>query len=431
MSRFEQVARALRTRVSVVGRPVIRNTLADRMTQLRVPAVGLAVLEDGGSVSSRAWGATPGTLFQAASISKPVTAMAVGRLAADGVIDIDRDVNTYLRTWQLPDGDGVTVRRILSHSAGLSVHGFPGYALGADIPSIGQILDGAPPSNSDAVRVVLPPGETYQYSGGGFTVLQLLLTEASEEPFAGLMRRTVLAPLGMDQSTYEQPLPPRLHPQAAIGHDDNGQPLAGGWRIHPEQAAAGLWTPPHELIGVAGEMIRPGRVLDEAGRDKMLVPQTNDRAGLGWGLDGSWFSHGGANAGFRCDLAGSVPHGRAAVVMTNGDAGGALCGELLAAVAEVFGWPDYLRERSAIDLDAARLDEMAGDYAVGPELTLSIRRAGDSLVGSAPGVPEGELYASTPTDLYRLDLDAEIKWSGDSVTISMGGLELKAVRKGS
>lgn len=429
MSSLDDVAERLRSRTSIAGRPVERATLADRMAELHLPAVSVAVLEPGGDVIAQAWGATPGTLFQAASISKPVTAMATMRLASDGFVDLDADVNAALRNWRLPDGEGVTPRRILSHTAGLSVHGFPGYARSDDVPSLVQILDGAPPANTEAVRVFRPPGEGYQYSGGGYTLLQLLIEDVTGEPFADLMRRVVLDPLGMPASTYEQPLPAEKHSSAATGHDIEGKPLDGGWVVHPEQAAAGLWTNPAELVRVAGEMIRPGAVLDDAARDAMLTPQTDD-FGIGLQLEGDWFQHGGSNAGFQCLLYGSVPHRCAAVVMTNGDAGGLLCADVIATVAEIFGWPGFLREREVVQLDAATLDAISGEYDLGgDDAVISIRRDGNVLVSSAPGLPERELFAVSPTDFFRLDLRAEVHIEDGTMTVAVGSVEMTARRR--
>ena len=394
-----------------------------------MPTVSVSVHDADAAPTSMAWGAAPETLFQAASISKPVTALATLRLAADGAFDLDDEVNELLHNWKLPDGDGVTIGRILSHSAGLSVHGFDGYQTDADIPSVVQILDGEPPANNEPVRVARPPGEAYQYSGGGYTLLQLALEDVTGEPFASLMRRVVLDPLAMRSSTYEQPLPPALRSVGATGHDLDGKPLPGRWRVHPEQAAAGLWTNPSELVRVAAEMIRPGSVLTDSIRDAMLTPYSAPYFGLGWWLEPPWFQHGGSNAGFRCLVFGSVRHGQAAAVMTNGDGGFTLCSEIMAGVAEVVGWPDFLRERDAITLGHAALDAVVGDYELEPDAVLSIRPTHDGLISSGPGFAERELFASSPTTFFRTDLDAEIHLTEDGLSIDFDGISVTAKRR--
>lgn len=320
-------------------------SLLNRIEELHVPAVSIAVMEEG-TVISKAWGTNIEALFQAASISKALTAMGVMRLAADGVLDLDDEVNGLLRSWHLPQGEGVTVRRILSHSAGLSLSGFPGVGTDVDISTLVAILDGVPPSNTEPVRVVRTPGESYLYSGGGFVLLELLLEDVTGQPFAELMRRVLLEPLSMESSTFEQPLPQNLHSLAVSGHDESGIEIPGRWLLYP-QAAGGLWTNPSELLLSVAEMLQPRRVLNPQQRDAMLAPQIVDHHGLGWALDGSWFQHGGSNAGFHSFVYGSVTHQRAAVVMTNGENGWPICTEVMSAVAEVFGWPGYFMEETA------------------------------------------------------------------------------------
>ena len=251
------------------------------------------------------------------------------------------------------------------------------------------------------------------------------------EPFADLMRRVVLDPLEMEPSTYTQPLPAALHALVATGHDDNGQPLSERWMVYPEQAAAGLWTTPTALMRVVSEMLRPHRVLDERTRDEMLAPQTDDHSALGWGLDDPWFQHGGSNYGFRALCCGSVTHRVGAAVMTNGEGGGVLCADVMATVAEAFGWPDYLKERTAIELDRATLDEVCGSYeleASGEVVEVVIRRDGDTLLASIPSVEEAELFASSPTRFF-LAVDLEIEWKGDELEIISGATTLAAKRK--
>jgi CubicO group peptidase (beta-lactamase class C family) len=398
------------------------------MAELRVPALSVAVF-DGGEVAAHAWGAEPSSLFQAASISKPVSAMGAVALAAAGVFDLDRDVNELLTSWQLPDGDGVTVRRLLSHTAGLGVHGFPGYEAGKPVPTTVQVLDGVEPANTDAVRVVRPVGEAWQYSGGGFTVMQLLLEDVTGEPFAALMRRLVLDPLEMRASGFDQPLDETRHVLAAAAHDGAGNEIAGRWHTYPERAAAGLWTTPTDLVSAAREMMQPGRALTLADRDAMLTPQVAEHFGVGWALEGAWFGHGGSNAGYRCQVYASVEHGRAVAVMTNSDNGGSPAADVIATIAETLGWPGFLREREAIDLDDATRARVVGVYEVQPGFDLTVRDVDGVLTSSAPGLPEQELFAETPTEFFRLDLDGTLVWNEDVITLTLPGTSITAKRK--
>ena len=415
---------SLRARTAVTGRDLVRRSLDERMRDLHVPAVSVAVLDEAGSIECEAFGAaSERSRFQAASISKPIAAMATMALR----VELDTDVNDMLDgEWRVPDGGGVTVRRLLSHMAGLGVHGFPGYEVGTAIPSLEQILDGVPPANTEAVRVVRPPGEAAQYSGGGFTVLQLLLEQRSGRRFADVVRDAVLTPLGMVDSGYEQPAAER----AVAGHDRSGTEIPGRWRIHPEQAAAGLWTTPTDLLRAVSEMVEPRAVLDRHQRDEMLTPVVDDRPGLGWLPDGDWFGHGGSNAGYRCKVVGSVAAGVGMAVMTNGDAASPLLiGETLAGIADAYGWTSYLRHLDALDLDGQGKAPIVGSYEVAPGVELEITDAGRDLHVHMPGTFDAPVYATGDGQLFVAGLEARCRLVGDELVIDLGPSQLRCRRR--
>ena len=179
------------------------------LAQFKVPAVSVAVIRDFKIDWARAWGvksartgeaATVDTLFQAASISKPVAAMASLRAVQDGRFTLDQDINTILKSWRLSprpssQGEFVTPRMLMSHTSGTDDgFGFPGYDPEAPRPSIVQILEGTPPANRGAVRVGRAPMTGYKYSGGAVTIQELALTDVLGKPFPFIMRETVLAP---------------------------------------------------------------------------------------------------------------------------------------------------------------------------------------------------------------------------------------------
>lgn len=368
-ARIERVENGL-PRPQPGGQPPQSASLAERMTQLGVPGVSVAVIDEGRIAWAKGYGVreagrpdpvTPETRFQAASISKPLAAVAALRLVQEGKLNLDGDVNESLEVWKVPDSpflaaEKVTLRRLLSHSAGLGDgFGFPGYAPGAPLPTLPQVLDGLPPSNTAprAVRVTVKPGERQRYSGGGYCVVQLLIEQATRLPFARHMREAVLDPLAMEHSTYEQPLPQALAPLAATGHRAGlrrilrGEKVEGGWHVYPEQAAAGLWTTPTDLARFAIAIQQahagaPGGILSRATAEEMLTPQVG-----GWGLgldlggrgESAQFRHGGANEGFRCALVAFREPGRGAVIMTNSDNGDALAAELIRSIAAEYGWP--------------------------------------------------------------------------------------------
>ena len=237
-----------------------------RLVEDDVPALSVAVL-CGSELACRTWGARTfdgdainrRTLFQAGSVSKPVTAVGVLRLVAEGALDLDADVNEYLTTWKVPSvgrsQERVTLRQLLTHTAGLTVPGFPGYARDARLPTLEQILDGVAPANTEAVRVATQPGIAWQYSGGGTTVVQAAMVDVTGEAFSDLMRRLVLEPCGMSDATFEQPLPDDRHGREAIGHRDHTS-VPGGWHVYPEMAAAGLWCSPTDLMHFVREVNR-------------------------------------------------------------------------------------------------------------------------------------------------------------------------------
>lgn len=318
----------------------LSDAFASRPDPAAVPAASVAVVVDGQTVVE-AWGAETSTLFQAASISKPVAAMVALRLVADGRLDLDGDVNRFLTSWQLPGDAGVcvTVRHLLCHGGGLSVGGFPGYRQDQALPSLADILDGRPPSNTPAVRREGPPGRESRYSGGGYQVLQQLLEDVTGRAFAGLAEELVLRPAGMTTATYAQPEPA----DAAAPHIA-GRPEA--WKIYPEHAAAGLWCTPADLLrlaqaiqsALAGE---PGAVLPQELAGQMVTPQL-DNSGLGLGVQGAGdrrvFGHNGGNYGYQCVMVGAVESGNAAAVMTNSDQGFSVVNALAAAIMASTSW---------------------------------------------------------------------------------------------
>src|SRR3982751_1769554 len=261
-ARIERVLRGLRPSVEVVGRPPVQWALAERMKEHMVPGISIAVIEGGRISWARGVGVkeagksdsvTPGTLFQAASISKPVAATAMLRLVERGTLQLDTNVNKYLTSWKVPDNkftatEKVTLRRIVSHTAGLTVHGFPGYDPSAPRPTVVQVLNGEKPANTEAVRVDTTPGTIERYSGGGTTIMQQLLVDVSGKPFPTLMQELVLGPVGMTSSTYEQPLPAARAGEAAHAPGGDGAVVPGGWHVYPEMAPAGLWTRPTDLL---------------------------------------------------------------------------------------------------------------------------------------------------------------------------------------
>ncbi len=436
ISRVEQ---GLLPAVQVAGE-VVEVALADRMRELGIPGLGIAVFADHRLLWARGYGVADvdtgarvdtGTLFQAASISKSVNALAVLLVAADGELALDRPINEMLVGWKLPDNDltrasPVTLRRLLGHNAGTTVHGFPGYAPGERVPTLLQILAGEPPANTGPVVVDLAPGTKFRYSGGGTTITQLALTERTRQDYASLLASRVLGPLGMTSSTHAQPLPPERLRRAAAGHGADGRTIAGKRHTYPEQAAAGLWTTPSDLARFFAEV-----ALARAGRSK-LVPRavaeamttklvgiegSDDAVGLGVFLSARngarFFGHGGSNEGFMCDAIASLDGGYGVVLMTNSDSGWRIFGEVERTVFAAHGWAgaDVPIVRVALaPADRARFVGRYLDGAVPRELAA----VGERLVSRELFGPDVELVPVAPELLV-------VRATGERIARDAGG----------
>lgn len=435
VERIRRVENGLLPAIVIKGQSISGMKLADRMRFYKTPGVSIAVINNGAIEWAKGYGireaggndpVTAETLFQAASISKPVAAMGALRLVEQGKLSLDEDVNRKLVSWKVPDSEftkekKVTLRGLLSHSAGLTVHGFAGYAADATAPTLLQVLNGQTPANSAAIRVDLAPGAKWRYSGGGFTILQQLIIDITGKPFPQFMQETALRPLGMTHSTYEQPLPKNLWAQAASGHLPKGEMAKGNWHVYPEMAAAGLWTTPSDLARFAIELQKSragksNKVLSQQMTTQMLTPQIGEW-GLGLAVQGTGraarFSHGGSNEGFRCQLIAYTDSGQGAVVMTNSDNGGGLAQEILLAVAKEYGWPEYTsKERVLVSVDTKIYDAYVGQYELAPGINLGITKEGEKLIGEASG-QRIELFPESEDQFFAVTNDIQIKFVKD------------------
>lgn len=382
----------LRYGVRLAGQPDSALELSDRMREYHIPGLSLAIIDNHRVVYAKGFGVAEfgkskpvdsTTLFLAGSISKPVFATGLLRLVEDRKLSLDTDVNTMLKSWKLPESrfterEKVTLRRLLSHTAGLTVWGFPGYDLNAPVPTVPQLLDGAKPANTAAVRNDTFPGARWLYSGGGITIAQLLSTDVAGEAFEPLMNRLVLQPSGMTRSTYENPLPVARRGEAATGHERVDTPVPGGFHVYPEMAAAGLWTTASDLARWAIALSRSYRgessgALSTPMARQMVSKQIQQQAPYGngfWGLgvavggDGDTlsFSHGGRDEGFVANLIMWPQKGCGLVIMMNGVQGG-LMGEIQRAFAEEYGVGAPPRiDRSLAAMSAQELSAYRGSY---------------------------------------------------------------------
>ncbi len=444
------------------GKKPQKAELLERMRAYKIPGVSIAAINDYKIEWARGYGVkeaegnapvTIRTLFQAASISKPVAALASLHYIEQGLLDLDDDVNGKLRSWQVPENEftqskKVTLRGIMSHNAGLTVHGFRGYAREEEVPSLRQVLDGEKPANSKAIRVDKEPGTGFRYSGGGYTVMQQLLIDLNGKPFPEIMRETVLDKLEMAGSTYQQPLPESLATQAATAHRMNGKTIKGKWHTYPEMAAAGLWTTPTDLCRFAIELMesrrgRPQRVISQEMVRQMLTEQAE---GIGLGLF-LWdkgkdfrFMHGGSNEGFRCVLIAYPEKGQGAAIMVNSDYGGNLMSELLRSLSTEYGWKHFRPEEKAVaEISPAIYEEYAGIYQVTPRRKIEITREGNRLFAEPIYViPSGDarcqIFPESETVFFLTEASQKItfirdeKGKVDSLILEDRGRKMKASR---
>jgi CubicO group peptidase (beta-lactamase class C family) len=351
-------------KVTALRADQVDEVIAAQMKERGITGLSLAIIDGGKIVREQGYGftdksgktpVTASTLFQAGSISKPVAALGALHLVDKGVLSLDEDVNTKLRTWTVPqnkftDARKVTLRLILSHTAGMTVHGFPGYAVGLPLPTLTQVLNGEKPANTDAIRVDRTPGKEWKYSGGGYVVMQQMVVDVASKPFPQFMDEAVLKPLGMISSTYSQPLPDNMAARAAKGYGGIfGQPIDGAWNVYPEMAAAGLWTTAGDLarfaLGIQNALSgRSNPVISQPLTRQMLtIQQKNDGLGLFLKSSGKTlrFLHDGADAGFDASMKGYAYVGKGAAVMINKNDDGKAMSQIFTAIGEQYHWPDY------------------------------------------------------------------------------------------
>jgi len=411
-SRQHEVEAAVETQLKQ-ARSSAEASFEELIAQCQTPGISLAVIDEGQVAWREGYGVrqygqhervTPETRFQAASISKPTATLGVLRMAEAGLLDLDEDVHERLKSWHLPTVNGavprITPRMLVSHSAGLSVHGFVGYTVDQPQPTLPDILNGTGLHvTSEPVRLVNLPDLTYDYSGGGYTLLQLWLEDVTGENFSSLMQRWVLEPLGMTHSAFVQPPTPEFAARCASGHHYDGLPILGGWHVYPELAAAGLWTTPSDLATLAMTIQAAHRgehpFISKHTADLMLtphipMPEADQFRALGFQVQTveniQYFSHSGSNAGFRCQLNASADDGRGYIVMTNGEGEWTrkIIGWFADAIKQVYVWPAAQNKPDQVNWN---LDPtVTGQYKLGDQL-ISIDLEADTLRIQLPDQP--------------------------------------------
>lgn len=458
----------------------IATALEARMRELSVPGVAIAVLRKGEVVHAAGYGlrasgetdkVNADTLFNVGSISKVVTAALTLQLVAENRLTLDGDVNAYLKSWQLPmqlpDGKAVrtpvTLRMLLSHTAGTGVHGFADFEPDEKLPTLQQTLDGTGPAKNPPVRLQHAPGQTSDYSGGGTTIVQQVLEDVSGQSIESLARQKLFTPLHMTRSTFADPLslahaPSQTGNQAparnqspaqnnvAKAHDEHGKPATGapGWQRFPQASAAGLWTSAREMGAFVGALLHdyqgnfaPGvqhangnqssnrkpRLLPASLALDMMSEVATSWHGIGPRLDGDGlqriFHHGGSNSSYHAWIEGYLATGDGMVILTNGENGALLRTEIRNALSDAIGLGVNAPVRTLkAKLDPAQLAELAGRYHADPGCPAALRRGLNDLfdfdhIDVLHG--DGQLRVRTPEETGVLQVLAPNRFVAPSI----------------
>lgn len=415
----------------------------ERMAFYHIQGVSIAVIHNYKVEWAKGYGladvdkklpVTPQTLFQAGSISKSLNSMGVLKLVQEKKIDLYADINTYLKSWKFPydslsKGKKITMANLLSHSAGLTVHGFGGYEAGKDLPSIPEVLDGKKPANSPAVRSMYEPGLRFEYSGGGTTISQLVVMDITHRDYAKYMFENVLKPLGMLNSSYQQPPVNESTRLLSVAYYPNGKEVTGKYHIYPEQAAAGLWTNPTDLskyiietqLALAG---KSHKVLNRETTQIRLTPYIDKSAALGVFIDNlegtKYFQHGGVDEGFISQYYGSMEDGNGLVVMVNTSNGNSIITEIINSIAKAYGFKGLYNSKVFKIATVAEdvLQTYTGQYELKPGFILTISREGSRLFGQATGQGRIEMFPEAQNKFFLKDTPIEVEFiKGDQGSV--------------
>jgi CubicO group peptidase (beta-lactamase class C family) len=423
---INSIENSLIKNIQIKGDSIQKFNILERMDFYKVPGVSIAIVENGKIKWAKGYGyantetgtkVNASTLFQAGSISKPLAALSALKLFENDSLDLNKDVNYYLKKWQIPENkftetEKVTLEKLLTHTAGMTVHGFPGYQQTDKFPEIIDVLNGN--GNTGKIVVDTIPGSIWRYSGGGYTVMEKVVEDVSGLSLDDYMSKNILLPIGMKNSTYQQPIAKEFQNNISAAYDGNGELIKGLWNNYPEQAAAGLWTTPSDLAMYCMEIqdIVQGKkngVLTKETVDKMLTKHKND-----WGLgpslqnekDSLIFGHGGKNAGFTNDMKAYVYQGNAIIVMTNADNGSKLISEIKNAISNYYNWSiSQPKTIEVIELSDATLKQYVGKYELKEQsLILEVQFKENQLF--LTNTPIGNLNLSPMTNTKFIDLES-------------------------
>jgi CubicO group peptidase (beta-lactamase class C family) len=427
-AQIKQFENSLAGRVKIKGNETY--SLEERMAHYKVKGLSIAVVQDYKVIWAKGYGwadenekrlVTPETLFEPGSISKSLNAVGVLKLVQDKKLDLHTDINSYLTSWKFPydsisNGKMITLAQLLSHSAGLSVHGFPGYDLMAEIPTVPQVLNGEPPANTSAVRSMFEPGTKFQYSGGGTTISQLIITDVTHQSYDAFMYENVLKPIGMIHSSYAQPPPEAKRKWCASGYRADGSPVPHKFHVYPEQGAAGLWMTPSDLCEYIIETQlayegKSAKVLNQEMTKLRLTPYNDMSAALGVFIDNFngnlYFQHSAGNDGFCGQYYGSLEAGKGVAVFLNSEAY-AFLPEIINSVATVYDWKGFYEplHKKVVKVSDKILQKYIGVYVVEKDRFTNIVKKDDGYYLYADGT-FSKMHFTNKADFFNMEFSTE------------------------
>ena len=445
--------------VSMLRNSQPNTTLQEKMAYYKIKGLSIAVINNyqiewakgyGWADSAEQRPVTTETLFEPGSISKSINALGVLKLVQDKKIDLNTDINNYLTSWKFPydslsKNKKITVANLLSHTAGLTVHGFLGYYNGDSLPTVVQTLDGKKPATNSPVRSQFEPGLKYQYSGGGIMVSQLIAMDVTHQPYDKYISENVFQPIGMTNSSFTQPPPINKKQLLATGYTADGKEIKGKYPI-VEQAAGGLWTTPTDLCKFIIEIQlslqgKSNKVLSQEMTKKMLTPYIDGSSALGVFVETKgktkYFQHGAGNQGFRGKYYGSFEDGKGVVIIVNSDNGG-IIDEIIASVANVYQWKGFNPSekpviKKTVSVPDSILNKCTGVYKQKNEV-VTITKKDNALWYQASGAP-WKIYFTSNTEFFSLESKSEKQFYMDDkgkikgFTKQMDGKDLGKVEK--
>ncbi len=434
--RIKSVEKGLLRAVFLKGQKPEKLDLLERMQFYKVPGVSIAVLDKYQIEWAKSYGikdvqgaqpVTRETIFQAGALSQPIAAAVALHYVDSGRLDLDKDVNAWLHTWKIPTNpftakNKVTLRELLTHSAGFPSLVFPGYFQKEPIPDLSQVLAGEKPAKNQPLQCESEPGRRVRDSEAGFTVLQQLLGELEKKPFEAIAREVVFDPLSLKNSTFDFPLPEVMRPNAASGHLRDGSPVEGGWQNYPELAAKGLWTNPTEFASFVIELLetameKSAKILSPAAARSMLTAQLEYK-GFGFNVEGAGeennFNLRGKTTGYASHLVVYPSRGQGAVIMTNSTNGSFLIDEILRAISAACLWPHFKPlERPLFRLDPSIYKQYVGQYQVAPDYVLDVSYEDYYLIVRPSGQAPTKFYVESETIFFSVDPYIRIQFRRD------------------